>query len=188
MTQRKYLEADEASERPVEWIGGALVEREGASVAHCQIATRLMTLLRSMNRETFGSLMRVHIEATGENFYPDIATFDAIRMHPTMPDTLVNPVAVAEILSPTTQICDRENKLYSYRQIPSVQDVLLISADRVLIHHYARFNESRWRFTDYHWRHENIELISLNTSIPLAEIYRDIETVEGLTLAAKPTQ
>jgi Uma2 family endonuclease len=67
--------------------------------------------------------MRVRIQRTGLYTYPDISVVcgqpifeDASR------DTLLNPVVIIEILSPSTESYDRGKKFQNYRTIETLQE------------------------------------------------------------------
>ena len=182
MTQEEYFALDEQAERPVEWIFGEAVTRHGRSPDHCRIAARLLALLNTAEHEALGSLLRLHVVATGEYFYPDVLVIDEnAQWHETVADTLLTPLVLVEIPSPETERHDRQSKLTSYLEIPSLQDYLIVSQDRVLVHHYARSGQNDWVFSDYCGRRKTVVLNSLPISIPLQEIYRDLDVPEGLS-------
>ena len=62
-------------------------------------------------------------------------------------DTLLNPVVLFEVLSPSTEDYDRGGKFKHYRTLPSLQEYVLISQDRPLIEHYVR-QQDQWIFTE----------------------------------------
>lgn len=182
LTEARYLELDEQSERPVEWVLGEAVTRRGRSSDHCRIAARLLSLLSTAEHEALGSLLRLHVAASGEYFYPDVLVIDEnAQWHQTLPDTLLTPLVLVEITSPETERHDRESKLTSYLEIPSLQDYLIVSQDRVLVHRYTRSSGDKWMFFDYFQRRDTVVLDSLQISIPLQEIYRDLNVPEGLS-------
>ena len=53
-------------------------------------------------------------------------------------DTVLNPVVIVEVLSPTTEHVDRGVKLAEYRAIPSLADYVLSSRDGPAADHYRR--------------------------------------------------
>ncbi len=59
---------------------------------------------------------------------------------PGRPDApfIAEPVVVVEVLSPSTAVVDRGRKLPDYREIPSVQDILLVSSTEPRIEHWRR--------------------------------------------------
>ena len=189
--QANYARLAEESETRLEFIGGQIVAMAGASLTHNELSGEIVT---AMNNGLKGSGcratpadLRVHIEETGDNFYPDVVVSckDA-QFHDSLPHTLLTPIIIIEILSPSTQKKDRENKVTAYQSIPSLQHYLLVSLDRVLVHQYARVGENRWEFRKYHWRREVIEFDDPTFSLSVADMYYDIAVPEGLTLVPMP--
>jgi Uma2 family endonuclease len=88
-------------------------------------------------------------------------------------DYISAPKVVVEVLSRSTQIIDRREKLLSYMQIPSVEEYLVVSQRNieVTIHRRAK-NFLGERFRD---REASVEIASLQLSVPLAEIYEDVD-------------
>ena len=189
--QITYLKLDEQSETRLELIGGQIVAMAGASDAHNDISAEIVTAMNnalrgSGCRATLADL-RVHVEETGDNYYPDVVVRckDA-EMHDSLPHTLLTPIVIVEVLSPSTQKKDRENKLTAYKRIPSLQHYLLVSQERVLVHHFKRIEETEWKFLDYSWRRETIEFDSPPFSLSVGDMYYDINVPEGLTLVPLP--
>ena len=191
LDQATYLKLDEQSETRLELIGGQTVAMAGASDTHNDVSAEIVTAmniaLRGSGCRATPADLRVHVEETGDNFYPDVVVRckDA-EFHPSLPHTLLTPIILVEVLSPSTEKKDRENKLTAYQNIPSLQHYLLVSQDRVLVHQYARADESRWEFRAYHWRREIIEFDLPAFSLAVGDIYYDIAVPEGFTLVPMP--
>ena len=191
LDQTTYLKLDEQSETRLELIGGQIVAMAGASDTHNDLSAEIVTAMNialrgSGCRATLADL-RVHVEETGDNFYSDVVVRckDA-EFHPSLPHALLTPIIIVEILSPSTQKKDREIKLTAYKRIASLQHYLLVSHDRVLVHHFKRIDETEWKFFDYSWRRETIEFDLPKFSLSLDNMYYDIEVPEGLTLIPMP--
>ena len=189
--QENYAQLAEASEVRLELVGGQIVAMAGASWTHNKLSTRVATALNANSGQgsceaTVGDL-RIRVAATSENFYPDVvvACQDA-QFHETLPHTLLNPVVAVEVLSPTTQSTDLDDKLTAYQSIPTLQHYLIFSQDRVRVLHYARTGAASWSFHGYYWRRETIALASLGATLALETIYRDLNVPEGLTLIPLP--
>ena len=74
---------------------------------------------------------RVLIGSTGLYTYPDVVAVCGPDQYDARdPNTLVNPSLIVEVLSPTTEAYDRGRKFGHYRNIPSLQEYVLISANR----------------------------------------------------------
>lgn len=81
---------------------------------------------------------------------------------------------IAEVLSPGTESYDRGVKLGHYRQLPSLQEYLLVSQDRPLVEQYVRQGE-RWVLTTCAGLESRLALASVPAIIPLAETYDRVE-------------
>jgi Uma2 family endonuclease len=53
-------------------------------------------------------------------------------------DTLLNPTVIAEVLSPSTTMIDRVQKLDIYTVLPSLQEYLLVSQHKAQVDQYVR--------------------------------------------------
>jgi Uma2 family endonuclease len=85
---------------------------------------------------------------------------------------LPEPILIVEVLSPSTEDHDRGRKVGDYREIPSLQEILLVSTQQRRL--------ELWRREGDHWRVEDligeatVRLDSCNASIPLAAIYANV--------------
>lgn len=186
-----YARLAEESETRLEWISGRIVAMAGASDTHNDLSGEIVTAmnngLRGSGCRATPADLRVHVEETGDNYYPDVVVrCKDSKFYDSLPYTLLTPIIIVEILSPSTQKKDRENKVTAYQSIPSLQHYLLVSQDRVLVHQYARADETRWEFRKYHWRSEVIAFDSPAFSLSVGDMYFDISVPEGLTLVPMP--
>jgi Uma2 family endonuclease len=89
-------------------------------------------------------------------------------------DTLTNPALIVEVLSPTTEAYDRGEKFQHYRSIESLREYVLIAQDRVLMERFVREGEF-WTLSTLSDLDAALELTSVHCSLPLREIYYDVE-------------
>ena len=90
-------------------------------------------------------------------------------------NTLLNPIVIIEVLSPSTADYDRTAKLDNFKQIASVQDILLIEPERVRVEHFHCLNDGQWLHHVETTLENSITLNSINCTLPLSEIYQTIE-------------
>ena len=170
-----------------EYINGELIAMSGASRVHNLITGNvfgeLRTLLRGSRCETYANEMRVSTPTTTSYFYPDVVVVcEEPRFEDEVFDTLLNPIILVEVLSPSTQVYDRREKFAHYRQLPSLQEYVLVSQDKVLVEHYRRqetqgtapVTGKDWIFTDFQELQESLPLTSIQCELPLREIYERI--------------
>src|SRR5262249_44461119 len=93
-------------------------------------------------------------------------------------DTLLNPRALVEVLSDSTEKYDRGAKFGHYRQIPSLQEYVLVAQDRPLVERYVRQADNSWLLTVFEGLSQTFAFASVPARIPLAEIYRGVKFLE----------
>lgn len=140
----------------------------------------LRDALRGRPCRAVGSEQRVKIEATGLLTYPDAAVYcPPARFEGRHNETLLNPVVLIEVLSPSTAPYDRGLKFEHYRQLASLTDYILMEQERVLIEHRHR-QENHWILSFYNQREQQIALPDLELVLPLRELYADVDVPVGL--------
>ena len=170
-----------------EYINGELIAMSGASRAHNlitgNISGELRTLLKGSRCETYANEMRVSTPTTTSYFYPDVVVVcEEPRFEDDVFDTLLNPIILVEVLSPSTEVYDRREKFAHYRQLPSLQEYLLVAQDQVRVEHYRRQEKQGiapvtgkdWIFTDFQELEEILPLTSIQCELPLREIYERV--------------
>ena len=131
----EYIAAERKATLKSEYLSGEIVAMSGASNAHnlitMNVATGLYNQLAERGCRVYASDMRVGIGAEVSYFYPDMAVVcDEPRFEDNALDTLINPIVVIEVLSPSTEAYDRGEKSGRYRQLKSLQEYILISQNQ----------------------------------------------------------
>ncbi len=178
----EYLQAEQASDVRHEYISGELFAMAGAGEAHNRIAGNLFFHFRSATRGTacgvFISDMKIRVTAKDAFYYPDIL----LTCDPDDSQSLYKhaPCLIAEVLSPSTEIIDRREKLVAYRTLESLRDYLLVSQDCRRIEHYSRTSDGVWQ---HRIVEEDDELEfrcgELRISVSVADIYEDVVLESG---------
>ena len=107
--------------------------------------------------------------------YPDIvATRGAEHFTGEKSDTLINPSLISEVLSPSTEVHDRQDKWFAYQGIASLQEYVLVSQSHVRIEHYQRAGEV-WQYRLLNDLEPQPQLPTLSASLMLAQIYENVE-------------
>jgi Uma2 family endonuclease len=129
----------------------------------------------------------VYVEATELGTYPDVTVVcDAAKYHRDFPTSVVNPSILVEVLSPSTEAYDRGAKFDHYGRLESLREYVLVSSDRFAVDHFVREADGSWRFTTVRGLGGLLKLPSVDVTIPLAEIYENLEVVapEGIEEAS----
>jgi Uma2 family endonuclease len=78
-----------------------------------------------------------------------------------------------KVLSPSTASYDRGDKFRLYRRNPSLQDYVLVDAEKIAIDLYRKNDRGNWEIFNYQLG-DNIELQSIDLSFPIESVYEDI--------------
>lgn len=177
-TFAEYVEL-EAMSRTVkhEFLDGTVWAMAGGTPDHSAIAANIIALLRDQLRghpcRVFTSDLRVRVKATGLGTYPDASVVcDSLELDPDdkRGTTVVNPRVLVEVLSPTTERYDRQEKREHYQRIPSVQEIVLVAQDAQRVVVWRREGND---FVEHIVAEGSVELTSLGCSLPLSEVYLD---------------
>ena len=189
LTPEEYITAERKATFKSEYLSGEIVAMSGASDTHNLItmntSTALYNQLADRGCRVYASNMRVGISAGISYFYPDIAvTCDKPRFEDNVLDTLINPIVVIEVLSPSTEAHDRGEKSVRYRQLESLQEYILISQDQVHVEHYLRQGK-QWVLSEFRALEDVLPLASIEAELSLNQIYRfvELETDDSLQAA-----
>ncbi|MBV8310380.1 MAG: Uma2 family endonuclease [Planctomycetaceae bacterium] len=181
-TPQEYLALERKSEMRNEYYNGEIFAMAGASREHNLIAGNVNAEIRDqiLDRpcESYPSDMRVYIEATGLYTYPDVTVVcGEPRFQDREVDTLLNPMVIVEVLSPTTEAYDRGDKFRHYRRIGSLREFVLISQDQMMVERYTRQGND-WVLSDITDPDQVLKLESIGCQIPLGRIYAKVKFPE----------
>lgn len=174
--ERKFLPNSEIVRH--EYMNGEIIPMPGASFPHnlitMNISARLHANLQGTGCVAFANDMRISIPTAKSYFYPDVGVVcEEPRFEDDVFDKLLNPIVVVEVLSPSTEAYDRGEKFAYYRQLPSLQEYILVAQDRVFVEHYRR-QEKQWILTDFQRLNDLLPLISIQCELSLSEIYERV--------------
>jgi len=161
---------------------GIIRAMSGGTAAHSAIAANLITSLNNeFRRQTpgncrpFGSDLKVHCP-DGRNTYPDVTVVcGPLQFYRDRRDIVLNPVLIAEVLSPSTAQDDEGSKRRSYQTITTLQYYMLIAADEVRVEMYAREEGSEWRYELWKAPSSLVALPTLGIEVPLADLYIQVD-------------
>jgi len=132
MTLDEFLRWDDGTDTRYELIGGFPVAMAPPAAAHRMMMVRLVSRIdaalshrRPCNAQVEAGVIRP--DRADTYFEADIAA--TCERHEFAQQALREPFLIVEILSPSTERHDRRVKLPIYRQIETVQEILLIASD-----------------------------------------------------------
>ena len=179
-TVEEYLALEEVSEVKQEFAEGEIFVRAGANYRHSittvNIVAELHNATKKRDCQTFDSDMKVWIEKADAFLYPDASV---VCGDPEFLDekktALKNPVLVVEVLSASTEAYDRGEKFQKYMNLPSLQEYVIISQHSPRVEVFRK-DDGEWRsFRHFFGLDAIAELKSIGVSIPLAEIYYQVQ-------------
>ena len=176
-----YLAIEREAEYKSEYYRGEMFAMAGASRNHSRINLRIAALLlyrlNGRGCEVHGSDMKVQTAPNGLYTYPDVSVacgrpdfVDKRR------DVLTNPKLIVEVLSKSTEAKERGFKFHLYKQIPSLDEYVLVSQHEPLVERFGRPAGGAWNdYSEASGLEATLILKSLDLAIQLAEIYHEIE-------------
>lgn len=178
LTFDEYCQIEAASTIRHEYQDGQAWAMAGGSREHAAIAANvvalLVTVLRDHPCQGHTSDLRIRVAATGFATYPDVSVIcGRAELDPEdrLGHTVVNPILVVEVLSPSTEKYDRTEKLAQYQRIASLREIVLVSQAPQQVDVWRRADEGSW--TEVSYRSALLKLESLDVSLPIADVYRD---------------
>src|SRR5450755_2437452 len=126
---QEYLEMENEALEKHEYYKGEIFAMSGAGARHNIISVNILISLgislKGKKCRPYGSDMRINIPENTLFTYPDISIFcGEVKTLKEDQNTATLPIAIIEILSPSTRNYDRGVKFMLYRAIPSLTDYI----------------------------------------------------------------
>jgi Uma2 family endonuclease len=177
-----YLAFEREAREKHEFIDGEIVAMAGASETHNVIASNvfgeLFVQLKNTKCRAFASDMRVKAANVKKSnyYYPDIVvTCGERKFEDGKKDGLLNPAVIIEVLSKSTKLKDRNEKLESYLSLESLSDYVLVEQDTMRIEHFSRIDAEDWKLRLVNGNSPNLILDSINCTVSLTDIYNEVQ-------------
>ena len=169
-----------ALESRSEYLDGEVFAMTGALEQHNTVVTnisgQLWMQMKGRPCRVYANDMKVRIRSANAGTYPDLVALCGEReFQDGRRDLLLNPAAIVEVLSDSTEAYDRGGKFAIYRQIRSLRDYLLVSQYRVAVELFTRGPDGRWVFTEYTALSDTVILTSIDCTLSVAEIYDKVD-------------
>jgi len=85
-----------------------------------------------------------------------------------------NPVAVFEVLSPSTRQMDLLRKAVEYQDVSSLQHIVFVEPGQASITAYRRIDGGAWETLELDGQDGVLDLPAVGVELPVAEIYEDV--------------
>ena len=176
MTFPDFLTWDAQQSVRHEFVNGEVFAMSGAGEAHVTTALNVAMALRQHLRgtpcRTFITDMKLRVEAVDTLYYPDVmvtcSAADAADLH-----IKREPVLLVEVLSPSTAAYDRGTKFTAYRQLPSLQEYLLVDTDTRHCDLYRKGGDGLWVLHPFE-PGEAVQLASVALALPAAALWAEV--------------
>jgi Uma2 family endonuclease len=164
---------EESNQLRHEYINGVIYAMTGASVAHNLITTELTFVIKNHLRggpcRAFSETLKLHLKFGADEmfYYPDVMV--ACDREGWGKDFIHNPILVVEVLSPSTQRIDLQEKALSCRRLASVEEYVVVAQNepKITVHRRAE----NWVPQSCVGSDSVAEFRSIGLSFPLAEVY-----------------
>lgn len=172
-----FLVWEESQTQKHEFVAGEVFAMTGARQDHVLVSGNIYAALKQHLRGTpcraYIADMKLRVEAADAFFYPDVM----VSCNPEdrqAKQFLSHPTLIVEVLSDSTADYDRGGKFVAYRKLESLKEYLIVDIDSRRVECFRRTADGDWLLHDYVGDVE-CQLTSLNFSLPLTEIFEDIE-------------
>jgi len=180
-TPEEYLAMEQVADYKSEFFAGEIFAMSGGSFNHNLISGNLFSALKntlaSKPCRILMSDMRLLVKRNGLYTYPDMMIVcGKVEFVPGRNDTLINPIVIVEVLSPSTREYDRVKKFALYKPIESLREYLLVDSEQVHVTHLRRADpSSTWMIEMYDNPQDVLHLDSVDCDLALAQIFDKVE-------------
>ena len=182
-TLSEYLRREEHSRELHEYYNGIITKLPMALGPHNIISANMVAELviacraktENSNYIVFNSQQLVYLPELNFSLYPDVLVVcETPQYYDKNEVLLINPVLIVEVLSRSTGKYDRTTKFDEYKTLDSFQEYVLINQKKCLVE--TRFKEETdlWREKRYTGMSDSVLLKSLNCSLDMQMIYRNV--------------
>ena len=181
MTYPEYVAAEEAAEVRHEFINGEVFAMAGGTPEHSALAASIIrelgVALLGKPCRVYTSDLRIHIIDTNTATYPDASVvYGKLETAPDDANAVVNPTLLVEVLSESTEACDRGAKASHYRRIASLKEYVFVAQDEPRLEVYRRNERGGWELFEAR-SGEELGLESIGVSLRVDAVYDDSLTV-----------
>lgn len=178
LSWEEYVALQETSIEKLEYLDGVVYNMTGGTFNHAALQSETITTLSNQLRgrpcRVLSSDMRLRVTSRNAGLYPDASI---VCGRPELRDhgrTLLNPLVIVEVLSPSTEEYDRGAKFAQYAQLPSLREYLLIDTTRASIEQRVREEDGSWSRTQA-GPGEHIQLRAVPAQLDVDALYAGLE-------------
>jgi Uma2 family endonuclease len=137
---------EENPNRKFEYINGEVRAMVGGTYEHVKIAVNLVTTLNIHLQDSICQVVNsdIHVLPTGRDnptYFPDVTVTCNPQDYQRGARAIRFPSLIVEVLSQSTELIDRTEKLRAYQACPSMREYLIVSTQRREVEAYRRGEE-----------------------------------------------
>lgn len=176
-TVEEYLALEQGSDDRHEYVAGQIYAMSEPLQAHKIIAGNVFASLHGHLRGTpcrpYMHSTRAHIRARGEDYfyYPDLLVACGEERDP-QGRFVDEHRLVMEVMARSTERIDRREKAFIYRELASIEEIVLISQKSTHVTLYRRADD--WAPVVLASLEDAVELKSIGLALPLRQIYEGL--------------
>ncbi|MDQ3632971.1 MAG: Uma2 family endonuclease [Acidobacteriota bacterium] len=186
----EYLEMERDAFERSEYIDGYIYAMAGESEDHGIVSVNLISEIHQQLKKTdcqarvkdakiqsgdFAKMVGKSLK--GMFSYPDIVIFcGKPEFHDEHTDIIINPKVIIEVLSPSTELFDRNTKFHRLSKFnETLTDYILVSQDKPMVEHFVRQSDGNWKLFAYFGTDEIFKIKNIKCELKLEDIYDRIE-------------
>lgn len=176
-TFEEYLEIERSSPLRHEYVAGEIFAmgdpRQAHEIITMNLATALHAHLSGRPCRAYAARRRLHFRCRGDDiaYYPDVWV-GCGENRSAKGELDDEPRLVIEVLSPSTEKVDRREKAMTYREIASLEEIVLVAQRRASILVYRR--AERWAPITLDSTADLLEFRSIGLALPVSRIYSKV--------------
>ena len=182
-TFEEYLQLEADTGRKHEYHAGQVYAMSGGTIEHGLIGGNVFSALKTKLRKAgkncraLNNDIKVYIATKDLYVYPDaMAVCGEMQRSDKESNAITNPTLIVEVLSKSSANRDRSDKFYTYRQLPSLQEYVLIEQDKAVVEVFSKQTDSDlWRIMRTEGLDTSVTFRSLDVTLEMAEVYEDVE-------------
>jgi Uma2 family endonuclease len=168
----EYLIIEEISATKNELVNGEIYTMAGAKKNHVKITGNILYNFMGhlLNTPCDVYSMDMKLKVGSDCYYPDIFVACESEDNDLF---LEKAILIVEVLSDSTEIFDKGIKLQNYFQIPTLQEYLLVSQDKIEVWIYRRTGK-KWELEILKNGDDELQLTSVDLTIPVKNFYTKV--------------
>lgn len=180
LTPAEYLEIERRAETKSEYFQGQMFALAGGSYRPGHLIGNLTRALGNALREkpciVTPTEVRLRVSPEGLYTYPDLMVVcGAPAFADEENDTLLNPVLLVEVLSPSTEAQDRGFKFAQYRRLDSLREYVLVAQNEPRVERFLRQPGETWLLSEFAGLDTACPLESVGAEVRLRDVYEKVE-------------